>query len=61
EIDALVDFLVEHCSEHGDGANFKDMTFNAAASHIKPLLISGKPKDVTSIWYKWGQVSWSDH
>ncbi|KAG8215852.1 hypothetical protein J3R82DRAFT_7798, partial [Butyriboletus roseoflavus] len=61
ETDALVDFLAEYHSECGDGANFKDVTFNAAALHIKALLVSDKPKDMKSIRYKWRQVSWSDH
>jgi hypothetical protein len=57
EIDALVDFLVEHHAERGDGTNFKDVTLNAAAAHLRPLLVSGKLKDGKSIKYKWGQVS----
>jgi hypothetical protein len=57
EVNALVDFLVEHHSEGGDGGNFKNVTFQAVVAHLRPLLEGGKPKDVKSIKYKWAQVS----
>ena len=58
EVDSLVEYLVEHNSKWGDGANFKEVTYRAAATHLGPLLASGKPKDTKSIKYKWDQVSW---
>ena len=35
-----MDFLCAHCSEAGDGGNFTETTFRAAAVHICPLLKS---------------------
>lgn len=55
EIEALVGFLHEHRSERmADPANFEEVTFNVAMTHLQLLLVSGKPKDLKS---KWGQVS----
>jgi len=57
ETNALMDYLYEHCSEGAQGGNFKDITYNAAAMHIQPLYVSGKPKDGKSIKTKWNVVS----
>jgi len=56
ETDKLLDYLHEHRSQWGDGGNFKDSTYNAAALALQPFLKSGRPKDVKSIKYKWGIV-----
>ena len=56
EIDALVQYLHEHHSKAAPGGKFKDVTFNAAAVHIQPLLMSGKIKNGKSIKSKYGQV-----
>ena len=56
EIDVLVWYLHEHHSEAAPGGKFKDVTFNAAAVHVQPLLVSGKVKDDKSIKSKYGQV-----
>ena len=56
ETDALVEYLMEHRSKCGDGANFKNTTFQATATHLVPLLQDGKPKDAKSVKYKWSQV-----
>jgi len=57
ETDALVDYFHEHRSEGAQGGKFKDTTYNAAAMHIQPLYVSGKPKDGKSIKTKWNAVS----
>ena len=56
EVDALMDYLVEHHREQGDG-NFKDQTFTAAAEYLKAFYVSGKVKDGTSLKNKWATVS----
>ena len=56
KIDVLVQYLHEHCSEAAPGGKFKDVTFNVAAVHIHPLLVSGNVKDGKSIKSKYGQV-----
>lgn len=54
---SLIQFLVEHQSECGDGGNFKAATFQWAAAHIAPLLTRGPAKTVKSIQNKWSGVS----
>ena len=49
KIDVLVQYLHEHRSEAAPGGKFKDVTFNAAAVHIQPLLVSSDVKDGKSI------------
>ena len=55
EIDALMDYLVEHHREQGDG-NFKVQTFTAA-EYLKAFYVLGKVKDGTSLKNKWATVS----
>ena len=56
EVDAMVDYLHEHCSEGAQGGKFKNVTYNAAAVHIQPLLVSSKAKDGKSVKSKFSQV-----
>ena len=56
ETTALVDFLLEHKSEMGQGAMFKLGTFNAAADHIKIHRTSGPIKTGTMCRTKWRAV-----
>ena len=56
EINVFVQYLHMHHSEAAPGGKFKDVTFNVAAVHIQPLLVSGKVKDGKSIKSKYGQV-----
>ncbi|KAF8548577.1 hypothetical protein OG21DRAFT_1489271 [Imleria badia] len=55
EVDALMDYLVEHHGEQGDGS-FKDATFTAAAEHLKAFHVTGKIKDGTSLKNKWSTL-----
>lgn len=57
ETTALVDYLVEHRAEAGDGGNFKAASFNNAAKHIAPLLNRGLVKTAKTIKTKWSGVS----
>lgn len=41
---ALLEYLVDHVSEAGNGGNFKMTTFEAAAMHIAHLLERGAVK-----------------
>ncbi|KAF8806875.1 hypothetical protein BYT27DRAFT_7292271 [Phlegmacium glaucopus] len=50
---ALVDFLVEHKSEAGDGSSFKAATFQKAAKHLAPLLERGAAKNQKSCGNKY--------
>ena len=56
EIGKLVDFLLEHRAE-GEGGNFKDPSFKAAAAHIASELTSGPSKTLKHCKTKWGAVS----
>ena len=51
----LLQYLLEHHSEVGDGS-FKEATFLAAAKNLEPLHVAGKVKVVKSVWNKWNQV-----
>ncbi|KAF8553028.1 hypothetical protein OG21DRAFT_1312935 [Imleria badia] len=55
KVDALMDYLVEHHGEQGDGS-FKDVTFTAATEHLKAFHVTGKIKDGTSLKNKWSTL-----
>ncbi|KAG9312344.1 hypothetical protein JVU11DRAFT_7661 [Chiua virens] len=52
----MVAYLHEHRLEGAQGGKFKQSTFNAAAVHIQPLLVSSKAKDGSSIKTKFSQL-----
>ena len=57
ETSALIDYLVQHKAEAGDGGNFKDATYNAAAEHITSLKTTGPAKSGKMCKTKWAAVS----
>ena len=58
ETRSLIDFLLQHKAEAGDGANFKAATWNAAAAAMaKTPTEKGIPKSATSCQSRWGRVS----
>jgi hypothetical protein len=57
EVTALVDYLHEHCAERAEAGNFKDATYNAAATALRPLYNNnGAIKTGKMVAYKWGMV-----
>lgn len=54
---AFVDFLIDNKAEAGDGGNFKNATFQRAATVIAPLCERGAAKTVKSCQNKWASVS----
>ncbi|KAF8812912.1 hypothetical protein BYT27DRAFT_7085892 [Phlegmacium glaucopus] len=50
---SLINFLIDHRAEAGDGANFKATTFQKAAKHLAPLLEHGAPKNAKSCGNKY--------
>ncbi|KAH9947460.1 hypothetical protein B0H21DRAFT_891281 [Amylocystis lapponica] len=58
---ALVNFLLEHQAEGGDGANFKKSTFQAAAAMLEPLRTKGAPKGCESCKNKWQKLRKTYH
>src|ERR1700727_491346 len=57
ETPALINFLVEHQGEAGDGGNFKTSTFQKAATAIESLKTTGPPKTYKMCKTKWSAVS----
>jgi hypothetical protein len=55
---ALIDYLLQHKAEAGDGGNFKSSGYNAAATHIAPLLTQGPVKTGKMCKMKWALVSY---
>src|ERR1700722_7319450 len=53
---ALIDFLITHKAEAGDGLNYKSSTWTAAAAHMLPLTTKGGPKTADKCKTKWGRV-----
>ena len=41
---ALIDFLITHKSEDGDGLNFKPSVWTAATTHLQPITTKGVRK-----------------
>lgn len=57
ETNTFVEYLWEHRAEGGDGGNFKDVTFRAAAEHIADMLTAGRIKTPKCCKTKWTSVS----
>lgn len=53
---ALIDFLVDHKAEAGDGCSFKETTFQKAVKHIAHLLNRGASKTAKSCGNKYSAV-----
>jgi hypothetical protein len=56
DVDAFVDFLVEHRAEAGDGANFKPSVWTAAASEMAKHTTKGARKTANACKSKWSRV-----
>jgi len=54
---ALIAFMATHKAETGDGYNFKDTTFHAAARDLSQYPHEGVPKTWKSCQDKWHSVS----
>jgi hypothetical protein len=54
--DALIQFLVEHRAEAGNGFNFKTKTFNAASIVVNAMRTKGGTKTWRVCKNKWTQV-----
>ena len=59
EIDYVMDYLRDHASEAGDGGNFKDSVYQAAATYIAPYYKSGPVKSAKHVKNKYKTVSTS--
>ena len=59
EIDYVMDYLWDHASEVGDGGNFKDSMYQAAATYIAPYYKSGPVKSAKHVKNKYKTVSTS--
>ena len=57
EIDALLDFLIEHKGEAGDGMNFKDSLFQDSLAWIAPHHVKGPKKTMKMARSKYNWVS----
>ena len=57
EIDYVMDYLRDHASEAGDGGNFKDSVYQAAATYIAPYYKSGPVKSAKHVKNKYKTVS----
>jgi hypothetical protein len=53
---ALIEFLITHKAEVGDGFNFKDVTWTAAAAHMVAYTERGDPKTAGVCKNKWARV-----
>ncbi|KAJ6591443.1 hypothetical protein B0H10DRAFT_1767156, partial [Mycena sp. CBHHK59/15] len=56
DIKRLLDFLVKHQAEAGDGGNFKPKTFRAAAVAVNLICTKGGPKSYKSCQQKYTRV-----
>ena len=56
ETDTLLDYLIAHQGEAGDGHNFKLATFEKAAAAIAPFYKSGAKKNGKHCKTKWTSV-----
>jgi hypothetical protein len=52
----LVQFLLDHHAEAGDGANFKASLWNAAGEELSKHVTKGGPKTAASCKSKWDRV-----
>jgi Myb/SANT-like DNA-binding domain len=57
EEEILIDFLVTHKAEAGDGLNFKASFWTAAAEHMQPHTKKGGKKTADKCRSKWNRVS----
>ena len=57
ETQSLINYLIEHKSEAGDGVKFKDPTFTGAAEAILPLRTKEPPKTGKMCKTKFASVS----
>ena len=57
ETEQLMAYLQDHTSQAGDGGNFKDSTYQAAAMHITPHHKSGLAKTAKHVKGKYKTVS----
>ncbi|KAF8584371.1 hypothetical protein K439DRAFT_1282434, partial [Ramaria rubella] len=55
-LEALVNFLVEHKAEAGDGGNFPETVFTQAAQMLLPFYVRGAVKTAKACKQKWAQV-----
>ena len=53
---ALIDFLITHKSEAGNGVNFKPSVWTAAAIHMQPVTTKGGLNHADECKAKWGRV-----
>ena len=53
---ALINFLITHKSEAGDGVNFKPSVWTATVIHMQPVSTKGGPKHADKCKAKWGRV-----
>jgi hypothetical protein len=53
---ALIDFLIIHKAQAGDGLGYKPSVWTAAAAHMLPLTTKGGPKAPDKCKAKWGRV-----
>ena len=52
----LINFLITHKSEAGDGLSFKPSVWTAAAIYMQPVTTKGGPKHADKCRAKWGRV-----
>ena len=57
ETKQMMEYLWDHTFQAGDGSNFKDSTYQAAAMHITPLHKSGPAKTAKHVKGKYKTVS----
>jgi hypothetical protein len=55
--DELIQFLINNKSTAGDGGNFKNVMWNAAAAHMRKFTTKGGAKTVNACKSKWGRVN----
>jgi hypothetical protein len=58
EITALINYLVKHIAEVGDGENFKKATFTRALGAVGPHHSAGPQKTALMCKSKYQLVSW---
>jgi hypothetical protein len=56
EVNALLDYLIEHKGEAGDGMNFKTATYRAALPHVAPHHVKGPVKTASMLKTKYNLV-----
>ena len=56
EINAFLDYLIEHQAEAGEGMSFKTATFTGAAALLAPMKVQGADKTAETCKRKWNTV-----